>query len=227
MNVIYLHGFASSPTGSSKVNAFVTRFASLGIDLRVPDLNQPDFEHLTLTAMIERTMDEVAVCPPGPILLIGSSMGGAVAVHTVDQLRRRGSPDAGRIAAILLMAPGLSFADNRLRQLGETGLRQWRESGWLTVAHFGYGESRRIHYGIMDDVARYDSYALDLPMPITIVHGTRDEVVRVEDSARFAEGRPNVTLIPVDSDHGLLDQIDVIFAEAQALLRAISPGESA
>ena len=49
VNVFYLHGFASSPA-STKVGYFTDRFGERGIDLRCPDLNQPDFARMTLAA---------------------------------------------------------------------------------------------------------------------------------------------------------------------------------
>ena len=48
---IYLHGFASGP-GSNKAKAFKKRFDELGISIHVPDLQQGDFENLTLTGQI-------------------------------------------------------------------------------------------------------------------------------------------------------------------------------
>ena len=45
---IYLHGFASGPD-SSKAQAFKKRFEKLNIALHVPDLQENDFENLTLS----------------------------------------------------------------------------------------------------------------------------------------------------------------------------------
>ncbi len=49
---IYLHGFASSPS-STKAQYLRARFASLQINLNIPDLNQGDFSHLTLTRQLQ------------------------------------------------------------------------------------------------------------------------------------------------------------------------------
>ncbi|MCC7209709.1 MAG: hypothetical protein IT323_20530, partial [Anaerolineae bacterium] len=51
---------------------------------------------------------------------------------------------------------------------------------------------------------------------ILIVHGLRDDVVDYRDSVRFAEGRPNVTLRLVDSDHQLYDKAAWIAGESLA-----------
>lgn len=212
LSVIYCHGFASSPS-SNKANIFAQRFEARGISVRIPDLNLPDFEHLTLTTMLERVAEEVRDCPPGPIYLMGSSLGGAVAIHFADRYR---VIEGARVEKLLLMAPGLDFIANRLRQLGEAGLTQWKETGWREVYHYGYKEKRRLHYGAHEDTIAYDSFGVSLDLPILIYHGTRDEVVDYHQSMRFAENRPNVQLHLVDSDHELLDQVEMVWESAVA-----------
>jgi len=68
VNVFYLHGFASSPA-STKVGYFTDRFGEHGIDLRCPDLNQPDFATMTLTRMLDhRTVEAFAKTRPNVTL---------------------------------------------------------------------------------------------------------------------------------------------------------------
>ncbi|MBW8713318.1 MAG: esterase, partial [Acidobacteria bacterium] len=52
MQVLYLHGFASSPE-SSKATFLSRKFAERGISMIVPDLNAPDFSTLTVTRMLQ------------------------------------------------------------------------------------------------------------------------------------------------------------------------------
>ncbi|PJF34554.1 MAG: esterase [Candidatus Thermofonsia Clade 1 bacterium] len=207
---IYLHGFASSPA-SSKAQAFKARFAERGIPLHVPDLNVPSFERLTLTAMIEAVAALIRSLPYGAVNLIGSSMGGAVALHLAD---RRKDAEGKQVARLLLLAPALDFHANRINQLTEEGVRAWRESGWLNVFHHGEKAEKRVHYGLMEDMLTYDSFAVQLRQPILIYHGVHDESVDYRQSVRFAEKRPNVALRLVESDHQLLDQVDTIWSEA-------------
>jgi pimeloyl-ACP methyl ester carboxylesterase len=86
MNVFYLHGFASS-AASSKASYFRTRLAEHGITLRTPDFNEPDFSTLTVTRMVDQVLAEMAALPPGPVALIGSSMGAFVAVQVAEKGR--------------------------------------------------------------------------------------------------------------------------------------------
>src|SRR5919202_3166457 len=78
MNVLYLHGFASGAK-STKGGYFGDRLLEHGIELRCPDLNEPDFASLTLTRMLDRLESELSM-PAEPAVLIGSSLGGTLAI---------------------------------------------------------------------------------------------------------------------------------------------------
>jgi pimeloyl-ACP methyl ester carboxylesterase len=197
-NVVYLHGLGSAPS-SKKGQFYVQRLGERGADVRVPDLNVPDFEHLTLTAMLERVAAEIRTIPAesGGVALIGSSMGGLTAIHFADHYKD--TPEGTRVKKLILMAPAIEFSrDNPM----------WREKGYVMWYHFGFGEERPLHYGLVEDVRKYDSYAVKIEKPILIYHGTHDESVDHQESVRFAQGRPNVDLRLLDSDHQLLDKTE-------------------
>lgn len=207
---LYLHGFASSPE-SGKARDMSRRFAERGLTLRVPDLNVPSFEHITLTAQIERVVADIAALPDADVCLLGSSMGAAVALHTA-KVTQAGQ----RVGKIVLLAPAFDFVDNRRQQFGEIGLEAWRANGTHPFMHYAYGEEKQVHYGLIEDILKYDTNAVRLDIPILIIHGLRDTVVSHTQSERYAAHNPNVTLRLVDSDHQLSDQLDFIWAEAQA-----------
>lgn len=209
-SVFYLHGFCSSP-GSNKATFLRRRLAERGIDLRVPDLNAPDFSHLTLTAQLERVADEVRACPPGDVYLIGSSMGGAVAVHFMDRYREA---EGQRVAKLLLLAPAFDFWENRLGDLGEEQMERWQREGFLPFFHYAYNEARPVHYGLMEDLARYDGFAVQIDIPVIIFHGLNDRSVNYQQSVRFALGKQNVTVKLVNSDHEMRDQVELILDTA-------------
>lgn len=217
--VLYLHGLASSPK-SNKAQLFRQPFNSKGVRFEVPDLNVPDFEHLTLTAMLARVAETIAGLglPAGQrsVALIGSSMGGLTALHFIDRYRQA---EAAHVARLVLMAPALDFMANRRRSLGDDGLAKWQATGWLPTFHYAEGGERRLHYGLVEDVRQYDSESVSLDdMPTLIFHGTRDESVDYRGSVRFAETHPTVTLRLLESDHQLLDQTDTIWREMAAFL---------
>ena len=208
-NIIYLHGFASSP-GGIKGQYIKQRLEGHEITLQIPDLNQPSFEHLTLTAMLEHLAEVINACPPGPVYLIGSSMGGLVAVHFINRYRET---LARRVELLFLLAPALDFMEIRLHSMGEAALTQWEESGWLTMHHYATEKDHRVHYGLVEDIAAYKTEGLHIEIPVMIYHGKHDESVPYTQSEKFAADRNNVQLKLVDSDHTLHDQLEPIWKD--------------
>jgi pimeloyl-ACP methyl ester carboxylesterase len=209
MNIFYLHGFASSP-GTKKGQIFKKLFAERGIDLRLPDLNVPDFEHLSFTAILAKIHDEIRAAPDGDVILIGSSLGGGAALHYADRYQH--TPEGERVKKLVLLAPSINSVENWNRRLGEEGLHQWRETRWHNTYNYALSSETAVHYAFFEDLRDYNGYEAQIDLPILIVHGTRDDVVPPAQSIKFASTRPNVDLRLVDSDHELLDQTDTIWA---------------
>lgn len=207
-SIFYLHGFASSPQ-SSKAQYLNEHLQTMGLELRAPDLNVPSFRELTLTAMIGRVGEEIRQCPEGPVYLIGSSMGAMVALHTADRL---GEPLRSRIRKMMFLAPGFDFVRNREVTLGREGIEEWKRTGARKYFHYGYGEEREVGYQLMEDMAGYDSFSVEIRTPILLFHGRNDETVNYRQSERFAERSPLIDLRLVDSDHSLYDHIEMIWA---------------
>jgi uncharacterized protein len=210
-HVVYLHGFASSPA-SSKAQRFGAELAARGVGFSCPDLNQPAFETLTVTRMLGQARDAVAAASEAPIAVIGSSLGAFVAVHAA-------AGDAtGRIDRLILLAPALDFGGNRLRQLGESGIDEWRRTGLLRVFHYALEEPRDVGFALYTDAAQYDAFAVTPGVPILAFQGRRDTAVDPEMVRRWAAGRPNVDLRLLDDDHQLVASIEDIWRVAGAFL---------
>ena len=209
-SAVYLHGFASSPA-SSKATRFGRELAARGIAYHCPDLNAPEFETITTTRMLAQTGEVVEACEP-PVALIGSSLGAFVAVHAAAADR------TGKIDRLILMAPAFDFGGNRLRQLGEHGIDEWRRAGRLEFFHYAFNEPRHVGFALYEDAARYDAFALELALPILIFQGTRDASVDPDMVTRWASSRPNVTLRLLDDDHQLTESIETIWAESERFL---------
>lgn len=206
MRVVYLHGFASSPR-SSKATFFAKQFAAKGVSLQVPDLNAPDFSTLTVSRML-RQADEAIGDTGEPAVLMGSSLGGFVAVQAALQ---RGA----RVQRVVLLAPALDFDGNRLSELGDRGLEAWRMSDRLEVFHYGYGRMMPVHYELYADARRYNSLDAPLTQPVQVFQGRRDTSVDPATVERWAHARPNVELHMLDDDHQLSGSLDFIWNEVK------------
>jgi hypothetical protein len=211
MHVFYLHGFASSAQ-SSKAAMFRTRLAGFGVDLRTPDLNEPDFSTLTVSRMVDQVAREIAGLPDARVTLIGSSLGGFVAVRTA--LRHPGT-----VERMVLLAPALDFSGNRIRDLGDRGLEEWRRTDELQVFHYGVGRLMPVRYELFADAQRHDALGATVEMPILIFQGTRDTAVDPATVERWARARPNADLRLLDDDHQLLGSLDYIWGETARFLR--------
>jgi pimeloyl-ACP methyl ester carboxylesterase len=57
---------------------------------------------------------------------------------------------------------------------------------------------------------------LRCPVPTTIIHGTRDEIIPIDLSRRFAAAH-GATLVEVDDSHALPDSLDLIVEHARRI----------
>lgn len=198
---IYLHGFASGP-GSNKAKAFKKRFDELGISIHVPDLQQGDFENLTLTGQIELVQGIIDKNKGQSFALIGSSMGGYLA-SLIAQTRES-------VQALFLMAPGFNF------------LNRWRKKldiskstdELIPVFHYRYNKEVRLNTYLFRDAETWESLPLDRKIPTFIVHGLHDETIDIEESRNFVRKKSFCSLKELDSDHGLLSCIDSIIEDS-------------
>ena len=209
MQVLYLHGFASSPQ-SSKATFLARKFAERGIQVIVPDLNEPNFSTLTVTRMLQQ-VEKALASSEGPCVVVGSSLGGFVAVQAALRY-----PD--RITRVVLLAPALDFDGNRLRDLGDRGVDEWRRTNKLEVFHYGFGRLMPVHFELYEDAARYDLTHARVELPIQIFQGLRDESVDPESVRRWSAVRPNVELHLLDDDHQLHASLPAIWPKTARFL---------
>ena len=209
MRVVYLHGFASSAR-STKATFFAEKLAAKGIEMSVPDLNQPDFSTLTVTRMLKQAGDAIDAVGE-PVALIGSSLGGFVAVQAAVE-------HAARVQRIVLLAPALDFDGNRLSELGDRGLDEWKSSNRLDVFHYAYGRVMPVQYELYADARRYNAFDAPLTQPVQVFQGRRDSSVDPDTVARWAAARPNVELHLLDDDHQLVGSLGEIWKEMERFL---------
>lgn len=198
--VIYLHGFASSAKNRKAIKITeklndnpLFNFVSFEF---TPE--PVDFSNMTVTGMVNRLRQFILTEKIRQPVLVGSSLGGLVALHYTSIF--------GDIKHCLLLAPALRFRTKRTgRQAVLTA------DGSLPVFHYGFNKEIPLYKSFMDDVRLYKDY-IKPPVNCTIIHGKKDTVVPVRTSRYYANKYAyRVKLIEVDSDHNLTDQVDLIW----------------
>jgi pimeloyl-ACP methyl ester carboxylesterase len=221
-HAIYLHGFMSSPL-SSKAQRFRRELAALSVTFGCPDFNQPDFETLTVTRMIDQTQQAIEQAPAGPVALIGSSLGAFVALQVI------GTGAVPRVDRLILLAPALDFGANRLTRLGDYTIDEWRRAGRITLFHYAANAPREIRFSLYQDAARYDAFTVDVKLPTLVFQGRADETVDPGSVEGWARDRPAVALRLVDDGHQLAASMEAIWTESAEWLglSRVPPASSA
>jgi pimeloyl-ACP methyl ester carboxylesterase len=209
VNLLYLHGFASSPQ-STKAQFFRARLEELGLALEIPDL-APDFAHMTITselAIVARHLDR------GPAVLFGSSLGGYVAALAAERW-----PERAR--ALVLFAPAFGFAERWESRLGLEEIARWRVAGTRPTLHYSTGREEPLSIELLDDARRHASEPA-VGCPCLIFAGRRDDAVPLEVVERFAAAGPRRTLYRYDAGHELTEVLAPMWERTREFLHDLA-----
>ena len=200
-NVLYLHGFASSPAGR-KVTALREILEPAGLRVVAPDLNIPSFERLDFRAMAKIGVWEMKKRMPAAV--VGSSLGALVALEVSSM---------APVAPLVLVAPALGFGSRWVEKLAP--------GEFVPFLHHGEGREIAVHRRFFEEMSRLEPDRDPPSVPVTVVMGANDESVpfdlvrgvweRWEESGRL-DPRSRFVEIP-GGDHGLTDHVDQIAQE--------------
>ena len=207
--LLYLHGFASGG-GSFKARFFSRRLEALGLGLVVPELDEGDFEHLTLSGQL-RLVERLCAAADGPLVLIGSSLGAYLAALYAARFP---------VAALVLMAPAIDFAGRLRERLGEQAIERWRRRGTMPVFHNAHRRELALGWELLADAAGHEPRPW-VRAPTLVLHGRHDAVVPLETVKAWTLGLPRARLEVLESGHELVDVAEALFERAQAFLAEI------
>ena len=208
--VFYLHGFASSAQ-STKASYLAQRLRPHGITLHCPDFNQPDFAALTLTRMLDQLDREMTAHGPEPAVLIGSSLGGTVAILAAAAF-------GSRIDRLILLAPAVMFGKDGHHLLPPERIEEWRRLGRLPFFHYADNAERMLNFTFYEDGFRYNPFDTAFSQPALVFQGLHDRSVDPRTVEAFAGSRANVTLSLLEDDHQLLQSLPRIWEAVSAFL---------
>ena len=177
--IVFLPGYASDMDGAkaTALDAFAERrgVAMLRLDYSGTGSSGGRFEDGTLALWLQEALAAVDQLTHGPLLLIGSSMGGWIALH-LALLR------AARMQALVGLAAAPDFTDwgfpDRLKERLKRGETLRRPSPYggeqVTTAAFWSSGQQLLLLGA----------EIPLDCPVRLVHGERDEDVPLEIAFR-------------------------------------------
>ncbi|WP_294265245.1 alpha/beta hydrolase [uncultured Sphingomonas sp.] len=206
--IVFLAGYASDMSGTKALAleawAKANGRAFVRFDYRGCGESEGAFEDYTLADWRDDALLVVDQVAKGPVVLVGSSMGGWIAL-----LVAKARPD--RVAALVGIAPAPDFTDWGFSQADKMTLltdgRLEKPSPYsdqptvTTRAFWTAGEANRLMHG-----------TIPLRVPVRIVQGMRDPDVPWERAARLAqliEGDDVQCWLVKDGDHRLSREQDV------------------
>jgi pimeloyl-ACP methyl ester carboxylesterase len=212
-SIFYLHGFASSAK-STKAAYLGDRLGAHGLTLHCPDFNQPEFATLTITRMLnqlDREMAAAVAAGEGPAALIGSSLGGSLAILAASSF-------GARVDRLVLLAPAVMLAKGDHHLLPPDRIAEWRRLGRAPFFHYADNAQRMLNFTFYEDSFRYAPFDAAFSQRTLVFQGTKDASVDPRTVEVFARARPNVRLSLLDDDHQLTKSLPDIWDGVSAFL---------
>lgn len=204
-SIIYLHGFSSGPQ-SRKAVLFRKEFSRHGINLLIPDLEGGDFRNLTISNQINIIRKVIYQNPSSKYGIIGSSMGGYLALLTAEL--------QPLVSSLFLMCPGINFVKRWEKRLNKEYPYNLRNLSLIQVLNFRYNKVMDLGTEIFTDARFWEEVRLGRQISSRLVHGILDDVVPIEESRKYVASNSRAELVELKSDHGLLSHANWIAKDA-------------
>lgn len=204
--VILCHGMESNKESEKLIglgrSLSQRGFLALRFDFFCAGESSGQFEQITYSAEVEdvrAAFDFLQRYPVAKIGIIGSSMGGSVALLFASQEKR--------VAGLVTIAAPAHPERITDQLMSSEEIESWRQTGFVTY------HGRRINRSFLDDLKEIDipEAARQISCPTLIIHGDADETVPVEDAHElYAQlSSPKKICILAGADHRLSNPHDV------------------
>lgn len=225
--IFWLGGFRSEMTGG-KASALDQLGAGIGVAVTRFDYSGHgqsggDFLSGTISRWLEEAL-AVFATTHGPQVVVGSSMGGWIALLLARELNRRG--EGARLKQVVLIAPAVDMTEElMLKGFSSRQLKALEQAGRVDRKSEYSGEPYPITQALIEDGRQHLLFGrgIDVGAPVTILQGGRDRDVPREHTMRLVQhlllDPVTVTLIP-DGDHRLSRPEDIELLQA-AVRRAL------
>lgn len=217
-SLVFLSGFNSNMRGI-KAESVAQWAAAQGIgclrfDYSGHGESEGRFEDGTLSRWLEEARSVFERLSEGPQILIGSSMGGNIALLLLRALMAEAPREAERIRGLVLIAPAWNMTEMMWANMPSSARRDIEEKGvWLRPSHYGDGPYP-ITRALIEDGRKhlFGNAPFDPGRPVHILHGLQDPDVPWEHTldlvALLSGDRTRVAAVP-DGEHRLSRPEDI------------------
>jgi len=167
-----------------------------------------------MSRMLDRLSREFGALTDGSIALIGSSLGGTLAILAAGRF-------ADRVDRLALLAPAVMFAKPGHHLLPPERVEEWQRKGALPFFHYGFNEERLLDFAFYTDTLQYDAFETRFTQPTLIFQGLRDASVDYQGVEAFSRAHPNVTLSLLDDDHQMIASLPRIWDGLEPFLELV------
>ena len=229
----FLGGFRSDMAGT-KAEALDTLAAERGLAMTRFDYSGHGrsggrFEDGTISRWLEEAR-AVFAATHGPQIVVGSSMGGWIALLLAESERLAAAPAPSRVAGLVLIAPAVDMTRALMWEgMSRKARKELMESGvWRRPS--AYGDPYPITRGLIEDGDRhlFGDRLIETGCPVHILQGVRDEDVPWRHASalvsRLASDDVVLTLVK-DGDHRLSrpEDLDRLRAAVDGLIAEAAP----
>ncbi|WP_407975983.1 alpha/beta hydrolase [Brucella pseudogrignonensis] len=231
--IVWLGGYRSDMLGTKAVVldewAEKTGHSALRLDYSGHGESGGDFNQGTISRWLNESLTVLDKYAEGPQILVGSSMGGWIALRMAQELKKAGKSPAG----ILLIAPAPDFT----AELVEPSLTDKQKKDLIEQGYFEepseYSPNPYIYTRALIEDGRNNLVLkgiIETGCPVHILQGMQDEAVPYQHALKLVEHLPvdDVTLTLVrDGDHRLSrpQDLELLIRTVSALAERISFGD--
>ncbi|MBO1024701.1 alpha/beta hydrolase [Ochrobactrum sp. SD129] len=231
--IVWLGGYRSDMLGTKAVVldewAEKTGHSALRLDYSGHGESGGDFNQGTISRWLNESLTILDKYAEGPQILVGSSMGGWIALRMAQELKKAGKSPAG----IVLIAPAPDFT----AELVEPSLTEAQKNDLMEQGYFEepseYSPNPYIYTRALIEDGRNNLVLkgiIETGCPVHILQGMQDEAVPYQHALKLVEHLPvdDVTLTLVrDGDHRLSrpQDLELLIRTVSALAERISFGD--
>jgi pimeloyl-ACP methyl ester carboxylesterase len=216
--ILWLGGFRSDmeSTKAEAIDAWAAREGRpfIRFDYSAHGVSGGDFAKMTLSDWLEDSLAVWASLGEANPVIVGSSMGGWLALLAVKERARRGLAPP---KALVLIAPAVDFSEKLMWEAFPEAVKAEIMEKGVTYLPSGYGDPYPITRAFIEDGRRHLLFGAPIEphAPVHILQGMQDDAVPWQHALTLVEHLPSsdcqLTLIK-DGDHRLSrpEDIDVL-----------------